>query len=375
MRPDPNQIPLALYVHFPWCVRKCPYCDFNSHPLQGSLDEAGYLEALRNDLRDALTFDPAGRRISTVFFGGGTPSLFSPHAIGTLIDDLGERLTADAEVTLEMNPGTAEHHPLAGYRNAGVNRLSIGAQTFAPRHLQRLGRIHAADDTARAFDAARRAGFDNINLDLMYALGEQTVDEAIADLDTAGLMRPEHLSWYQLTIEPKTEYARRPPLLPDDDTVALIEREGRRLLSRAGYQRYEVSAWARDRHTCQHNLNYWNFGDYLGIGAGAHGKVTACGAIYRTAKRPQPRLYLRDPAATDKATLQASELPGEFILNVLRLVDGVAPERFPERTGLELDCVSPVWQGLVDAGLMRSDRLATTERGYALLDSVVARFL
>ena len=264
----------GLYLHFRWCVRKCPYCDFNSHPLAGSLDEDGYVRALIRDFRA----NAGGWRFATVLLGGGTPSLFSPQAIGTLLDASKPRVEAGAEISVEANPGALERGAFKGYRQAGVNRLSIGAQSFSNPMLAKLGRIHSADAVESAFAEAREGGFDNINLDLMYALPGQGVEDALADLRRAIALGPEHLSWYQLTIEPKTEFARRPPPTPDEEAVHCMETAGRALLADAGYARYEVSAYARAGAQCRHNLAYWTFGDYLGLGAVAAGKVSLADA-------------------------------------------------------------------------------------------------
>ncbi|MEM8766428.1 MAG: radical SAM family heme chaperone HemW [Pseudomonadota bacterium] len=369
-------INLGLYVHFPWCVKKCPYCDFNSHPLRGELPEAAYLESLLLDLEAQL---PAleGRRLGSVFFGGGTPSLFSPASIARVLGRLAPMLTEDVEVTLEANPGTAEHQDLAGYRRAGVNRLSFGAQSFEVEKLKALGRIHDRGAIFRSFSLARAGGFDNINLDLMYGLPGQSRDEALEDLRTAFSLEPEHLSWYQLTLEPKTEFARRPPpALPGDIQLEAMEAAGHRLLADAGYERYEVSAYARGNRRCRHNQVYWTFGDYLGVGAGAHGKLTtADGTIHRRRKASQPRLYQNNPTATETKAIDAGDLPGEFMLNALRLMNGVANERFEAATGLALSTLEPIRGTQIEAGLLREDRLAATPRGYELLDSLIAAYL
>jgi putative oxygen-independent coproporphyrinogen III oxidase len=368
----------GLYAHFPWCVRKCPYCDFNSHPQRGALDEAGYLAALRADAAEALA-DVLPGQIATVFFGGGTPSLFSPAAFAELIGGLEPWLAADAEITMEANPGTLEHHDFAGYRRAGINRLSLGAQSFDPRQLAALGRIHSAEDTERAYLVAREAGFDNINLDLMYGLPHQTARQAMVDLETALRLEPEHLSWYQLTIEAKTEFARRTPILATESAIAVMEDEGHKLIDASGYGRYEVSAYARDGFRCRHNLNYWTFGDYVGVGAGAHGKRTTSEAaglrILRTSKPSQPRLYQGDPLRTERQPVPIEQLPFEFMMNALRLTEGVDFETFQARTGVGTSMLEPVWESLVRDGLVRRDRIATTPLGYRYLDGVLERFL
>jgi len=368
----------SLYLHIPWCVRKCPYCDFNSHPLRGTLAEADYLAALHADLDQALVDVPEGA-IDTVFCGGGTPSLFSADAFASLLKRLAPWLCAGAEVTLEANPGTVEHHDFAAYRAAGINRLSLGAQSFDAGQLQRLGRIHGPAETEQAFRRARAGGFDNINLDIMYGLPEQTAPAALADLEQAIALEPEHVSWYELTIEPKTEFARRPPRLAVEAEVAAMERCGLALLADAGYRRYEVSAFARPGRQCRHNLNYWNFGDYLGAGAGAHGKRSRVDGgtllVERTRKAAQPRRYMADPTRTEHYPVSTGELPFEFMMNALRLVDGVDAGRFPDATGLALSSLEPEWQALAEQGLLAADRLATTPLGLRHLDAVLQRFL
>jgi len=370
---------LGLYVHFPWCVRKCPYCDFNSHPLRGSLDAVGYQDALLQDAESALN-DVSTGSITTVFFGGGTPSLFPPATFRLLLDRLGPLLAADAEVTMEANPGTTEHHDPAGYLAAGINRLSFGAQSFDDRQLQRLGRIHGATETRTAVDNARRAGFARINLDIMYALPQQTAAAALADLEAALALEPDHLSWYQLTLEPKTEFARRPPPLPGEVAVTRMEAMGHARLADAGFERYEVSAYGRAGDRCRHNLNYWSFGDYVGIGAGAHGKRTWHGtdqrlAVVRTAKAAQPRLYLAEPTRTTTVAVPAEQLPFEFLMNALRLTDGVEFSRFEARTGLGFEVLQSAWRRGVETGLLRQDRLAATPLGRRHLDGLLQDFL
>lgn len=366
-----NPPPLGLYVHFPWCVRKCPYCDFNSHPRDGVLPIEAYQAVLLEDLeREQARF--GDRAVKTAYFGGGTPSLFPPAAFDALV----RRVPDAAEITLEANPGTVEHGDFAGYRRAGVTRVSLGAQSFDATQLEGLGRIHSAAETRRAAAAVRSAGFDSFNIDLMYGLPRQTVDQALDDLEQAIHLAPPHISWYQLTIEPKTAFAQRPPIgLPDNDQAVEIEDAGIDLLARHGYRRYEVSAFARDGHQCGHNLNYWRFGDYIGIGAGGHGKLTRPdGAIIRTSKAHQPRLYLRGTAGTAQA-IERDDLPGEFMMNVLRLTDGVELASFEARTGLPATTITEPVAELRDWGLMRADRLALTAHGYRHLDAVVARFL
>ena len=370
----------GLYLHFPWCVKKCPYCDFNSHPLAGSLDEEGYVHALIRDFQA----NAAGRSFATVFLGGGTPSLFSPAAIGKLLDAVRPQLEKGAEITLEANPGTLERGAFAGYRQAGVNRLSIGAQSFSNPMLARLGRIHSAAAVESAVAEARAAGFDNINLDLMYALPEQSVQEALADLQRAIALQPEHLSWYQLTIEPKTEFARRPPPTPAEDLIVSMEEEGRALLADAGLARYEVSAYARAGARCRHNLVYWTFGDYVGLGAGAAGKHTLAGpssvlgpsgSVIRTGKPRQPRLYLQNPTRSASSSIASEELPGEFMMNALRLVGGLERASFTARTGLPWASVEATWAQTTELGLTEPERIAATDFGYRHLDRLLQFFL
>lgn len=364
----------SLYVHLPWCVRKCPYCDFNSHPVKGDLPVAAYVDALVEDLQRQL--DESGVSVvPTVFFGGGTPSLFPAEAFDRVLEVLGNRLPAAAEITMEANPGTTEHGELGSYRQAGINRLSFGAQSFDDAKLAALGRVHDSSAIYRSFELARRAGFDNVNLDLMYGLPAQTRDEALADLQAAIDLGPEHVSWYQLTLEPKTEFARRPPPLPGDILLETMEEAGYALLEAAGYRRYEVSAFARDDHECRHNRQYWTFGDYLGIGAGAHGKLHRQGNSLRTRKAHQPRLYLGRPTDTVDEPIEVAALPGEFMLNALRLTDGVPNERFTETTGLPLEALAPVRETHISRGLLEPTRLAATARGYALLDSLIQEYL
>lgn len=367
---------LGLYVHFPWCVRKCPYCDFNSHPLRGALREREYLDVLMNDLAQE-TERHGNAAIASVFLGGGTPSLFTPEAMRTLL--LSPAARDATEVTMEANPGAVEHGSFRAYREAGITRISLGAQSFDPAQLDVLGRIHSPEDTEAAIGEVRRAGFESFNIDLMHGLPSQTEAEALADLERAIRHDPPHISWYQLTIEPKTEFARRPPRgLPDNDDAADMEAAGVALLERHGYRRYEVSAFARSGHECRHNLNYWRFGDYLGIGAGAHGKHTSfdgngC-AVFRTAKPSQPRLYLADQDALT-TQVASDELAFEFMLNALRLTEGVSWDLFSARTGLSKEIIAPVVSQLIEWGLMEGGQIALTPTGRTHLDTVVSRFL
>jgi oxygen-independent coproporphyrinogen-3 oxidase len=335
-----SQLPLSLYLHLPWCVRKCPYCDFNSHSSGGDAPTSRYVNALLIDLeREAQRAD--GRAVDTIFLGGGTPSLFSPAEIGRLLDGAARCLTiaGDAEVTMEVNPGTVECGSPAGYRAAGVNRLSVGAQSFDDASLQEIGRIHSSDDIRRSVAEAVMAGFDNINIDLMYALPRQTARMAQADIEAAVEVGPTHISRYQLTLEPNTVFHARPPDgLPDEELVWEMQDAGAALLEDAGFRQYEVSAWARDGRECRHNLNYWQFGDYLAAGAGAHGKITDRDGVLRYRKFANPLQYMQAMEAGEHGT--EAEVPDEasllfeFMLNALRLVDGFSEAQFEARTGL-----------------------------------------
>jgi putative oxygen-independent coproporphyrinogen III oxidase len=372
--------PLSLYVHFPWCVRKCPYCDFNSHPTRGPIPEAEYLAQMLHDFDRDMSL-VGDRPIETIFIGGGTPSLISGRTIAELLDRVRARATVadDVEITLEANPGAVDERNFAAYRAAGVNRLSIGAQSFNAAHLSTLGRIHNPGDIERAVSVATKAGFERFNLDLMHGLPGQTVEDALADLARALELGASHVSWYQLTIEPRTEFALHPPRLPDEDALGDIECAGLELLERAGLERYEVSAFARPGQAARHNLNYWRFGDYLGIGAGAHGKISieSPDAVIRTSKPPAPARYLSTAPAElrTETRVSADALPGEFLLNALRLIDGVPLTLLQERTGCHPDAIESRWLDQQARGLMRSDRLAVTPLGLRYLDTVVSAFL
>lgn len=335
---NPATIPLSLYVHLPWCVRKCPYCDFNSHEVRGALDEAAYVDALVRDLaHDAAYADD--RAVQTIFFGGGTPSLFAPESVARLLAAIRDTVAVapEAEITLEANPGTVDVARFRGYRDAGINRLSIGIQSFEPEKLTALGRIHGRDEALSAAAAARAAGFDNFNLDLMYGLPGQTLAQAIADLETALAQAPAHLSVYQLTLEPNTAFYAKPPPLPDDEIQWAMHEALQARLHAHGYEHYEVSAYARPGYRCRHNLNYWEFGDYLGIGAGAHAKISTADAIARLQKPRHPRAYLAaagDASAVESRTLTDNERVFEFMLNAMRLTHGFTRALFAERAGL-----------------------------------------
>ncbi|MBA8884683.1 radical SAM family heme chaperone HemW [Dokdonella fugitiva] len=380
--------PLSLYVHIPWCVRKCPYCDFNSHAQAGALPVEEYVRALLADLdRDLAAFGAAlaRRPLHSVFFGGGTPSLFPPEAIARVLDGVAARLELprDAEVTLETNPGTVEHGRFDGYLAAGVNRLSLGVQSFDDDKLRRLGRIHSAGDAERAVRQAQDAGYADINLDLMYALPEQTLGGALDDVERALALEPTHVSHYQLTLEPNTLFAAKPPPLPDEDGAWDMQEACQVALADAGFAQYEVSAYARAGRRAKHNLNYWRFGDYLGIGAGAHGKLSdaAQGRIVRTTKVKLPRSYLDRAARREsfgtQADVAAIDLPFEFMMNALRLEEGVDAPLFGERTGLATATIAAPLARARQRGWMVEDpaRLAATALGRRFLNDVIGSFL
>jgi oxygen-independent coproporphyrinogen-3 oxidase len=374
--------PLSLYVHFPWCVRKCPYCDFNSHALQGILPEQQYVDALLADL-EGQAASIAGRPLRSVFLGGGTPSLFSPAALGRLLEALSRQLplAADLEVTLEANPGTMERGRFDAYRAAGITRVSLGAQSFDPAQLQRLGRIHGAEDTQRAALELHTTGLSNFNLDLMYGLPQQTTSEALRDLEQAIALQPAHLSHYQLTLEPGTVFAGRPPAgLPDGDACADMQLACQQLLHSAGYQQYEVSAYARPGARCQHNLNYWGFGDYLGIGAGAHGKRSAFigGAlrVERSVQKREPRRYLAS-CIPEWRVVAREDLCFEFMLNALRLNEGFDCSDFEARTGLPISAALPGLQSAQQRGLLECEqsRWRPNAMGLNFLNDLLSPFL
>ena len=373
--------PLALYIHIPWCLKKCPYCDFNSHERRDEIPEARYVDALLADLEFAL---PAiwGRRVHSGFFGGGTPSLFAPEAIDRILAGVRSRvpLVPDAEVTLEANPGTFERARFAGFRSAGINRLSVGVQSFEPKFLSALGRVHDADE-ARAAAAAAIEIFGNVNLDLMYALPGQTLADARSDLAQALRFSPPHLSFYHLTIEPNTLFHRYPPTLPDDETAADIEDAIAQTLGAAGYVHYETSAYAKPGYECRHNVNYWRFGDYLGIGAGAHSKLSFQKRVVRQVRHKQPQHYIEEvergsPLAEDR-TVERGEIGFEFMLNALRLTEGVPVALFAERTGFPLTLVQKALDEAERRGLIERDHehMRPTPLGQRFLNDLQAIFL
>ena len=372
--------PLGLYIHLPWCERKCPYCDFNSHEAS-AIPELDYVDALLRDLEGDLEL-ARGRPVETLFIGGGTPSLFSVRAITRLLAGVGSllQLAPGLEATMEANPGSAEAGKFAGFRAAGINRLSLGIQSFDDARLRALGRVHDSDQARAAIEYARAAGFASFNIDLMHGLPGQTVASAEADLRAALAFDPPHLSWYQLTIEPNTVFHKRPPLLPVEDALADIQQAGEELLAGAGCRQYEVSAYSRPGFRCRHNLNYWTFGDYLGIGAGAHGKISSAdGRILRYHKTRQPADYLAAGSGTYTAgsrQLTPADITGEFMLNALRLNEGFTRELFEARTGLDAAAIEPQVQELGERGLLVCDDrgVRASDLGRRFLDSVIAGF-
>lgn len=372
-------VPLSLYVHMPWCVRKCPYCDFNSHQRGDIAPPRSYIDALLLDLDRELP-SIGERTIETVFFGGGTPSLFPPEEFARLLAGFRRRarLASDAEVTMEANPGTVERGRFAGYRDAGISRFSLGAQSFSRAALVRLGRIHAAEDTQRAVEELHAAGLANFNLDLMYALPEQTLEQALADVRIACALEPAHISHYQLTLEPGTVFHARPPPLPDEDAAFTIQRDCQQLLADEGFAQYEVSAYARPGARCRHNLNYWTFGDYIGIGAGAHGKLTIAAPeeIVRSEKPRQPREYLERPLGV-RRKVPSSDLPFEFMLNALRLNEGFSIRDFEHRTGLAAGSLEPALGRALGRGLLEAtpEGFRPTELGSRFLNDLQGGFL
>ncbi|MEX1667912.1 radical SAM family heme chaperone HemW [Zhongshania guokunii] len=377
----PQPIPLSLYIHIPWCVRKCPYCDFNSHEQKGELPEQVYVAAMLEDFKQDVDFIQ-GRELQSIFIGGGTPSLFSAAAYETLFRGLQQHLkfADNIEITLEANPGTLEQGRFEGYREVGINRLSIGVQSFDPVQLQKLGRIHNSDDALRAISCAQQAGFSNFNVDLMHGLNEQTPDDALRDLNTAIAAGAPHISWYQLTIEANTEFYKRPPLLPVETEMHRIQHAGGALLAANNFARYEISAFAKPGHQARHNLNYWQFGDYLAIGAGAHGKISrANGDILRYQKTRKPEDYLlRKLSRSSKTELIAAvDLPLEFMMNALRLQQGFTRQLFSERTGLNSQAIEATLSRLKQQGLLHEENLliCPTPRGFELVDSILAEFL
>ncbi len=375
-------IPLSLYIHMPWCVKKCPYCDFNSHAVKDGLPQEEYIDALIEDLAIDLPY-VQGRTIKSIFFGGGTPSLIAPQAIERLLSKISTMVDFDPEIeiTMEANPGTVEHYNFADYKQAGITRISLGAQSFDDSKLQALGRIHKADETFEAIARLQQIGFTSFNIDLMHGLPQQTLEQALDDLRIAIECQAPHISWYQLTIEPNTVFYKYPPPLPNDELAWEIQTQGQQMLSDAGYIQYEVSAYAKPGQQCKHNLNYWNFGDYIGMGAGAHGKITnlQTHAIHRTWKTRNPRDYL-DQKQAFLAGLQLvpqHELPGEYMLNRLRLFDKLKLSDFELYTGLPINTITATLNAAANKGLITLDaeNLYLTELGKRFLNDLIQMFL
>ncbi|WP_409161251.1 radical SAM family heme chaperone HemW [Pectobacterium sp. B2J-2] len=371
--------PLSLYIHIPWCVQKCPYCDFNSHALKGDVPHQEYVDHLLADLDADLPL-ASGRALHSIFIGGGTPSLLSAEAMQSLLDGVRARipLTPDAEITMEANPGTVEADRFSGYQKAGINRISIGVQSFDPQKLTRLGRIHGPDEAKRAAHLATGLGLRSFNLDLMHGLPDQSLNEALDDLRQAIALNPPHLSWYQLTIEPNTLFSSRPPTLPDDDALWDIYEQGHALLSAAGYQQYETSAYAKPGYQCQHNLNYWRFGDYLGIGCGAHGKLTfSDGRILRTVKVRHPRGYMQGTYLDKQHDVANDDRPFEFFMNRFRLLEAAPREDFTAYTGLEEHSIRPQLDQALAQGYLTetATHWQITEHGKLFLNSLLELFL
>ncbi|HIO91649.1 MAG TPA: oxygen-independent coproporphyrinogen III oxidase-like protein [Leucothrix mucor] len=377
-------IPLSLYIHIPWCIKKCPYCDFNSHQITNELPEQAYVQALLKDLESEL---PAiwGRRLESVFIGGGTPSVFSADAIDTLLSGLRALLPLrpSMEITMEANPGTFEQERFSAYRESGINRLSIGIQSFNAEHLTALGRIHNNHEALRAADIAKQAGFDNFNLDLMFGLPSQSTQQALDDLQQAIDCQSSHISWYQLTLEPNTLFHHSPPaLLPNNEHLWEIQQQGQILLEQSEFSQYEVSAYAKNNQRSQHNMNYWEFGDYVGIGAGAHGKISSPdGSIQRYSKYRQPKQYMdqvsQGSARSSEDTLAKADLPFEFMLNALRLKQGVSTSLFTERTYLSFDHIEKKLKEAVQKGLIEADSqsIKTSSKGWDFLNDTVEYFI
>ncbi|EKA0998706.1 radical SAM family heme chaperone HemW [Cronobacter sakazakii] len=371
--------PLSLYIHIPWCVQKCPYCDFNSHALKGEVPHDDYVQHMLGDLDNDAPW-AQGREVKTIFIGGGTPSLLSGPAMQTLLDGVRARLTLapDAEITMEANPGTVEADRFVEYQRAGVNRISIGVQSFSEPKLARLGRIHGPEEAKRAARLASGLGLRSFNLDLMHGLPDQSLEEALDDLREAIALNPPHLSWYQLTIEPNTLFGSRPPVLPDDDALWDIFEQGHQLLTAAGYEQYETSAYAKPGYQCQHNLNYWRFGDYLGIGCGAHGKVTlADGRILRTAKTRHPRGYMTGNYLDKQHEVEAKDKPFEFFMNRFRLLEPAPRAEFVRYTGLSEVAIRPQIDEAIALNYLveTSESWQITEHGKLFLNSLLELFL
>ena len=379
-----NDIPLSLYIHLPWCVKKCPYCDFNSHEINSTIPEETYISALINDLQKQISL-VGDREIISIFLGGGTPSIFSAKSIQRLLKTSHEivNISKQAEISIEANPGTLDQENFEGFRNAGVNRISIGAQSFANSQLQQLGRIHDAEAAVKSINVAKQAGFENINIDLMYALPAQDQNTALNDIKQAINLQPTHISYYQLTIEPNTTFYRQPPSLPDTQTSWDIQQAGMHLLAKHGYGQYEISAYAKNSQQCAHNKNYWQFGDYLGIGAGAHQKISFSSEnkILRYEKPKHPQQYMNamldDGVTIASHTLRQEDIVFEFMLNALRLKHGFSKQQFESHTGLKLHTIADNLESQISAGLLvrEADNIRCSDQGYRFLDDLLQTWL
>ncbi|MCX7085978.1 MAG: radical SAM family heme chaperone HemW [Methylococcales bacterium] len=374
--------PLSLYIHIPWCIKKCPYCDFNSHAVKSDTPEAAYIDTLLNDLTEDMQRYAITRPISSIFIGGGTPSLFAPESFERLLSGIKQRiaLIPDIEITLEANPGTFESQKFAEFRALGINRLSIGIQSFNDVLLQKLGRVHSAKEALAAGDIAQHAGFDNFNLDLMFGLPDSNPEDSINDVKTAISLKPTHLSFYQLTLEPNTYFHKFPPQLPNDESIFSTQNQAQQILAEHGYHQYEVSAYSQRNRQCQHNLNYWQFGDYLGIGAGAHGKITQAlpQSITRSFKPKSPEQYLANTHKNGGADLISSaELPLEFVMNHLRLKQGFTVDTYQARTGLSIDTLDPALSNCLKEELLiyRNNHYYCTEQGWNFMDNILEKFI
>ena len=377
---NPVLPPLSLYIHIPWCIQKCPYCDFNSHAVKKELPESQYIATLLQDLQRDIEYFEIDRHIHTIFIGGGTPSLLSVESIFDLLNGIAKQLhlAENIEITLEANPGTFESEKFKGFKEAGINRLSIGIQSFDDDHLKELGRIHNAATAIKAAEMAKLSGFDNFNLDLMFALPKQTLKQAQNDMQQAIALEPTHISFYQLTLEPNTYFYHHPPVLPEDELIFTMQQNCQALLAEAGFFQYEVSAYAKKGKQCRHNLNYWQFGDYLGIGAGAHGKISTVqsGSVYRTMKNKNPATYLFLPEPT-KHLITKEELPLEFLMNNLRLKEGFSINDYQAATGLMPQSLEPMLSECVNENLLikQQQRYFCSSKGWNFLDSVLEKFI
>jgi oxygen-independent coproporphyrinogen-3 oxidase len=374
--------PLSLYIHIPWCIKKCPYCDFNSHAIKADTPEAAYIDALLSDLAIDIQRYTITRPISSIFIGGGTPSLFSPESIDRLLRGIEQQITLkeNIEITLEANPGTFESHKFAEFRALGINRLSIGVQSFNDKLLKKLGRVHSANEAVIAAEIAHQSGFDNFNLDLMFGLPDSIPDDSINDVTTAISLKPTHISFYQLTLEPNTYFHKFPPPLPNDELIFATQQQCQNLLAAQGFLQYEVSAYSQPGLQCRHNVNYWQFGDYLGIGAGAHGKITQAlpDQITRTFKPKSPEQYLKDTHKNGGTEFIAlAELPLEFIMNHLRLKQGFSIDTYQARTGLSISTLEPALSNCLKEGLLihHDNHYYCSEQGWNFMDNILEKFM